>query len=145
MGQLDQKVAIVTGASRGIGKAIAETFAREGAGVVICGRKQDTLDAVAEQMRGLPGRVVARATHVGRLDELQRLVDQTNREFGRIDIVVNNAGTNIAQGPAVNMDDVQFDKMVEINLKGAFRLTRLTAPGMAARDCARSSTACCTA
>jgi len=130
MGQLDQKVAIVTGASRGIGKSIAETFAREGASVVICGRKQDTLDAVAQELQGTAGRVVPKAAHVGRLEDLQRLVDETTRELGRIDIVVNNAGTNIAQGPAVNMDDTQFDKMVEINLKAAFRLTRLVAPGM---------------
>jgi len=133
MGQLDQKVAIVTGASRGIGKSIAETFAREGAAVVICGRKQDTLDAVAAEFQSLPGKIVARATHVGRLEDLTRLVDETNKEFGRIDIVVNNAGTNIAQGPAVEMDDTQFDKMVEVNLKSAFRLTRLVAPGMAER------------
>lgn len=133
MGQLDQKVAIVTGASRGIGKAIAETFAREGASVIICGRKQDTLEAVAQEFRALPGRILPRATHVGRLQELQGLVDETNKEFGRIDILVNNAGTNIAQGPAVEMDDVQFDKMIEINLKSAFRLMRLAAPGMAQR------------
>jgi dehydrogenase/reductase SDR family member 4 len=133
MGQLDRKVAIVTGASRGIGKSIAETFAREGAAVVICGRKQDTLEAVAAEFQSLPGKIVARATHVGRLEDLTRLVDETNQQFGRIDIVVNNAGTNIAQGPAVEMDDTQFDKMVEVNLKSAFRLTRLVAPGMAER------------
>src|SRR5581483_9916580 len=132
MPQLDQKVAIVTGASRGIGKSIAEAFAREGASVVICGRKQDTLDAVAQELKHV-GRVVPKAAHVGRLEDLQRLVDETTRDFGRIDIVVNNAGTNIAQGPAINMDDTQFDKMVEINLKAAFRLTRLVAPGMIQR------------
>lgn len=133
MGQLDQKVAIVTGASRGIGKAIAAVFAREGASVIVCGRKQDTLNAVAEELQSLPGRIVPKTAHVGKLEDLQRLVDETNSEFGRIDIVVNNAGTNIAQGPAVDMDDAQFDKMVEINLKSAFRLTRLAAPGMAQR------------
>ena len=133
MGQLDQKVAIVTGASRGIGKAIAEIFAREGASVVICGRKQDTLDAVASELKPLPGRIMPRATHVGRLDELTRLVEETNKEFGRVDIVVNNAATNIAQGPAIHMDEVQFDKMVELNLKSAFRLIRLAAPGMVER------------
>src|SRR5207249_1709838 len=117
MGQLDQKVAIVTGASRGIGKAIAAAFAREGACVVVCGRKQDTLNAVAEELKPLSGRVVPKAAHVGRLEDLQKLVQDTNVEFGRIDILVNNAGTNIAQGPAVDMDDSQFDKMVEINVK----------------------------
>ena len=73
------------------------------------------------------------ACHVGRLEELERLVDTTRRDFGKIDILVNNAGTNIAQGPALEMDDGQFDKMVEINLKSAYRLIRLVAPGMCER------------
>lgn len=133
MSQLKNKVAIVTGASRGIGLAMAEVFAREGATVVICGRKQDTLDQAAASLKGLAGRVVPSACHVGKLDELQRLVDTTTRQFGKIDILVNNAATNIAQGPAIEMDDGQFDKMVEVNLKSAYRLMRLVAPGMCAR------------
>jgi dehydrogenase/reductase SDR family protein 4 len=133
MSQLQNKVAIVTGGSRGIGKSIAEVFAREGATVVICGRKQDTLDGVAAELKGLAGRVIPLACHVGRLEELQRLVDTTARDFGKIDILVNNAATNIAQGPAIEMDDGQFDKMVEVNLKSTYRLTRLVAPGMCQR------------
>src|SRR5579862_7596914 len=133
MSQLNDKVAIVTGGSRGIGQSIAEVFAREGATVVICGRKQDTLDEVAAGMKGLPGRVIPVACHVGKLEELQRLVDTTARDFGKIDILVNNAATNIAQGPAIEMDDGQFDKMVEVNLKSTYRLTRLAAPGMCQR------------
>jgi NAD(P)-dependent dehydrogenase (short-subunit alcohol dehydrogenase family) len=128
--KLSDKVAIVTGASRGIGRAIAELFAQEGASVVLCGRKQETLDQVAKQ---LTGRAIPVACHVGRLEDLERLVDRTTREFGKIDILVNNAGTNIAQGPAVEMTDAQFDKMIEINLKSAYRLTRLVAPGMCQR------------
>ena len=130
MSRLQDKVAIVTGASRGIGRSIAEVFAREGAAVVICGRKQEALDEVA---RALEGRIVPMPCHVGRLEDLERLVDRANREFGRIDILVNNAGTNIAQGPALEMTDAQFDKMVEVNLKSAYRLTRLVAPGMCER------------
>jgi len=133
MSKLKDKVAIVTGASRGIGKSIAEVFAREGATVVICGRKQNTLDEVAGEFKGGAGRVIARACHVGKTEDLQRLVEGTTQELGRIDIVVNNAGTNIAQGPAIQMDDAQFDKMIEVNLKSAFRLTRLVAPGMCDR------------
>jgi dehydrogenase/reductase SDR family protein 4 len=133
MGQLKDKVAIVTGASRGIGKSTAEVFAREGATVVICGRKQNTLDQVAEEFKGLAGRVVPIACHVGKIEELQRLVDTTTSEFGKIDILVNNAATNIAQGPGIEMDDGQFDKMVDVNLKSTYRLMRLVAPGMCQR------------
>ncbi len=133
MSRLQNKVAIVTGASRGIGRAIAELFAREGASVVICGRKQEPLDQVARELTGLAGRIVPIACHVGQLDDLERLADRATRELGRIDILVNNAGTNIAQGPALEMTDAQFDKMVEVNLKSAYRLTRLVAPGMCER------------
>src|SRR5579864_3406789 len=133
MSQLKDKVAIVTGGSRGIGKSIAEVFAREGATVVICGRKQNTLDEVAAELKGLAGRVIPMACHVGRIEELERLVDIAARDFGKIDILVNNAATNIAQGPAIEMDDGQFDKMVEVNLKSTYRLTRLVAPGMCQR------------
>ncbi len=127
---LKDKVAIVTGASRGIGKSIAETFVREGAKVVVVGRKQETLDPVAKE---LGPNALAVACHVGRLDQIQNLVDVTTKEFGRIDILVNNAATNIAQGPVLDFDEAQFDKMVEINLKSAFRLMKLIAPGMVAR------------
>jgi NAD(P)-dependent dehydrogenase (short-subunit alcohol dehydrogenase family) len=128
--QLDGKVAIITGGSRGIGKAIAAAFAREGATSVICGRKQNTLDAVA---RELGSRVVPIACHVGKSEELARLIDAVTRDFGHIDILVNNAATNVAQGPCLAIDDGQFDKMIEVNLKSAFRLTRLVAPGMCRR------------
>jgi len=133
MSQLKNKVAIVTGGSRGIGKSTAEVFARESATVIICGRKQNTLEEVAAELKDLPGRVVPMACHVGKLEELERLVDTATREFGGIDIVVNNAATNIGQGPAIEMDDGQFDKMVEVNLKSAYRLIRLAAPGMCKR------------
>ena len=127
---MKDKIAIVTGASRGIGKAIALAFAREGAKVVICGRKQESLVEVAKQA---PGNIFAAVCHVGRAEELQRLVDSTTAQFGRIDVLVNNAATNIAQGPVLASTDQQFDKMVEVNLKAAFRLMQLVAPGMCLR------------
>ncbi len=128
--QLKDRVALVTGASRGIGKAIAETFAREGAQVAICGRKQETLDTVA---REIGHSVFPVACHVGRADALQSLAETLHARFGRIDILVNNAATNVAQGPALSIDDAQFDKMIEVNLKSAFRLIRLVGPGMCDR------------
>ena len=126
MSQLQGKIAIVTGGSRGIGRAIAETFVREGATVVICGRKQETLDAVAAEIGPA---VKPLACHVGRADDIRRLVDFA----GPVDILVNNAGTNVAQGPCLEMDEAQFDKMVEVNLKSAFRLMNAVAPGMCER------------
>src|SRR5579859_969616 len=127
---LKDKVAFVTGASRGIGKSIAHCFAREGAHVVICGRKQETLEDVA---REIGSQVKPVACHVGKIEHLQSLVESTISEFGRIDVLVNNAATNIAQGSCLEMDDGQFDKMVEVNLKSVFRLIGLVAPGMCAR------------
>src|SRR5262249_43241977 len=95
-----------------------------------CGRKQETLDPVAAEI----GRNVKPvACHVGKADQIQALVDTTTREFGRIDILVNNAATNIAQEFCLDVDEARFDKMVEINLRSAFRLIRAVAPGMVQR------------
>src|SRR5579864_2046162 len=130
LGDLTGKVAIVTGASRGIGRAIAEVFAREGARVVICGRKQETLDQAA---REIGPAVQPIACHVGRADQIENMVAFTAREFGPVDILVNNAATNISFGPCLEIDESQFDKMIEINLKSAFRLIQAVAPGMCER------------
>lgn len=131
MNRLAGKVALVTGSSRGIGKAIAQAFCREGASVVICGRKQESLEAAARELP--PDCVLPVACHVGHPDELERLVRRAREVFGPIDILVNNAATNIAFGPCLEMDDAQFDKMIEINVKSAFRLVRLVGPEMCAR------------
>jgi dehydrogenase/reductase SDR family member 4 len=130
VGVLNGKVAIVTGASRGIGRAIAEAFAREGARVVICGRKQETLDLVAGE---IGPSVKAIACHVGRADQIENLVAFTKKELGPVDILVNNATTNISFGPCLEVGEAQFDKMIEINLKSAFRLVKAVAPGMCER------------
>jgi len=127
------KVAVVSGASRGIGRAIAELFAREGATVVICGRKQETLLQAAAEMKDCAGRVYPLACHVGRAADIQHLVDTAHREFGEIDILVNNAATNIAQEPVLQVDEAKFDKMIEVNLKSAFRFIQAVAPGMCQR------------
>ncbi len=130
MGALNGKVAIVTGASRGIGRAIAEVFAREGARVVICGRKQETLNQVAGE---IGPSVKPIACHVGRADQIDNMVAITARELGPVDILVNNAATNISFGPCLDVEEAQFDKMIDINLKSAFRLVKAVAPGMCAR------------
>jgi len=130
VGDLNGKVAIVTGASRGIGRAIAEVFVREGARVVICGRKQETLEQVAHE---IGSSVKPVACHIGRADQIENLVAITTQEFGSVDILVNNAATNISFGPCLEIDETQFDKMIEINLKSAFRLIKSVAPGMCQR------------
>ena len=136
-GCLAGKAAVVTGGSRGIGKAIARLFAQEGAAVLICGRRQEALERAAAEITaetaGGDGKVLPLACHVGRADDIQRLVDTTTREFGKIDILVNNAATNIAQEPVLQVDEGKFDKMIEVNLKSAFRLIQAVAPGMCER------------
>jgi len=130
MHALHNRIALVTGASRGIGRAIATTFAREGASVVICSRKQEALEQAAAEIKG---NVLPLACHVGRPEEIERLVKTVQQEFGRIDILVNNAGTNIAQEPVLQVDESKFDKMIATNLKSAFLLMQAIAPGMCER------------
>ena len=130
---LSGKVALVTGGGRGIGKAIARRFAEAGAGVVIASRKLENLEATAKEFASLPGRVVPIACHVGRLDQLENLIRQTEAQLGPVDILVNNSATNIGQGQALTVTDDMFDKIVEINVKSALRLVRLTVPKMIER------------
>jgi len=127
------KVALVTGGGRGIGKAIARHLAAAGANVVIASRKLPNLQATAEELSSLPGKVVPIECHVGRLDQLQNLVRETEARLGPVDILVNNSATNIGQGPALEVTDDMLDKMVEINVKAALRLVRLTVPKMIER------------
>ena len=120
------KVALVTGASRGIGSAIAEILAEHGAQVVLSSRKQADLDAEAERINALhPQRATAIAAHAGRPDELEALVKATMERFSRIDILVNNAGTNPYFGPIIGADLAAWDKTFEVNLRGIFVLTKL--------------------
>src|SRR5262245_26744020 len=130
---LEGKVAVVTGGGRGIGKAIAKRCAEAGAGVVIASRKRENLEATAGEFASLPGKVVPVVCHVGRLDQLENLVRETESRLGPVDILVNNAATNIGQGPALSVTDEMLDKMMEINVKAALRLVRLTVPKMIER------------
>ena len=124
--QLAERVAIVTGASRGLGNAIAEGLVEQGARVVLSSRRQADLDREAERLNGrFPGSAVAVAAHAGREDELRNLVDATMERFGRIDVLVNNAGTNPYFGPLIDAELGAWDKTFEINLRGYFILTKL--------------------
>ena len=120
------RVALVTGASRGIGSAIAEALADHGATVVLSSRKQADLDAVAEKINARhSGKAVAIAAHSGRPEELERLVKEVMERFSRIDILVNNAATNPYMGPVINAELGAWDKTFEVNLRGVFVLTKL--------------------
>ncbi len=141
---LEGKVAVITGASRGIGEAIARTFAARGARVALTARKLEGLSSVAESIGKEHGadRVMAVAAHSGKEDDCLRLVRETLAAFGRIDILVNNAGTNPYFGPMLNADNGAWDKTFDVNLKGAISgaLARSPATSPRATPRVRSST-----
>jgi len=130
---LKGKVALVTGGGRGIGKAVARRFAEAGANVVIASRKMENLEEAAREFAGLPGRTVPVACHVGKSDQLQALVAETEKQLGPIDILVNNSGTNIGQGPALVVSDDALLKTIEVNVLAAHRLIKLVVPKMIER------------
>jgi NAD(P)-dependent dehydrogenase (short-subunit alcohol dehydrogenase family) len=123
---LEGKVALITGASRGIGEATAIRFARAGADVVVTSRKLPALEEVAEKARAEGNRALAIEAHVGRMDQLQPLVDKVVAEFGKVDILVNNAGTNFF-APAIDMDEKGWDSVLNLDLKGLFFLSQACA------------------
>ena len=127
---LNGKVAIVTGASRGIGQAIAETFAAAGAAVVVSSRKQEAIDAVAEGIRAQGGQALAVAAHTGDGEAVQNLVARTIEAFGRVDILVNNAATNPHFGPLLTAEESQWRKIFDINVVGYFRTAKAVVPHM---------------
>lgn len=130
---LEGKVAIVTGASKGIGEAMARGLAEAGAKVVVSSRNQEAVDAVAQSYRDAGLEAQGFACHMGHMQEIEALVNQTLETYGGVDIVVNNAATNPVYGPALDTDLRAFDKIVEINLKGPFLLCKLTCPVMKER------------
>jgi NAD(P)-dependent dehydrogenase (short-subunit alcohol dehydrogenase family) len=125
MGDIDLsgKIALVTGGSRGLGKAVALAMAEKGARVVICGRKQDSLDKAAEELRRLGSEVTARTAHVGKSDQVAALIQFIERQHGKLDILVNNVGTNILTPSVAEADEGLWDKLMETNLKSAFLVT----------------------
>ncbi len=126
--RLDGKVAIVTGASKGIGEAIARALGQAGAKVVVSSRKLEAVAEVAQalQQEGIEAHAVE--AHNGKVEDIQKLLDATHEKYGRLDVLVNNAATNPAFGTTAQTDINAFDKIFEVNLKGAFELMRKAYP-----------------
>lgn len=131
--RLDGKVAIVTGASKGIGAAIARGLAEMGARVVVSSRKQEAVDSVAESLRADGLEATAIACHTGHAAQRQQLVEATVSHYGGVDVLVNNAATNPVYGPLAEADLGVFDKIVEVNVKACLHLANLCYPHMKAR------------
>jgi dehydrogenase/reductase SDR family protein 4 len=130
---LSGKVALITGSTRGIGKAIAEEMAKAGAKVVVSSRKADACEAVRAEFekKGYP--VLARACNVSRKEEVQALFEETVKKWGKVDIAVANAASNPYYGPLTGLPDEAFDKIFANNVKSVLWLANLTLPGMAER------------
>ena len=129
------KVALVTGGSRGLGRAMVLGFARAGADVIIASRKLDACEALARQVEAETGRqALPYACHVGHWSELDGLVDAAYARFGHVDVLVNNAGMSPVYPRVVDVTEELYDKVLDVNLKGPFRLTALVGTRMAAGD-----------
>lgn len=133
MFNLTGKVALITGASRGIGQAIAETYAAAGAKVVLASRKQASLDEVAEIIRQKGGAALPVAAHTGDEAAVSALIGKITSAYGGVDIVVNNAATNPHFGPTITAEDSHWDKILDVNVKGYFRVAKACLPSMKAR------------
>ncbi len=129
---LENKVAIITGSTKGIGKAIAVRMAEQGAKVVISSRNQDACDEVAGEISGQGGEALAIACNINYQEQLQNLVEQTKQQLGGIDILVCNAALNPYFGPSQDIPDALFDKVMHANIGSVHRLCQLVLPDMAA-------------
>lgn len=125
---LKGKVAIVTGASKGIGEAIAEELGSAGASVVVSSRKEESVRAVADRFAGMGIEATGIAAHTGQPETLEVLLNKTIDLYGGVDIIVNNAAANPVMGPVEHTDGWAFDKIMEINVKGPFELAKMALP-----------------
>lgn len=130
---LSGRVALITGASRGIGEATARLLAEQGAHVVISSRKQAALEPVAESIRQGGGAATAIAAHQGDSVALQKLMTAIESQFGRLDILVNNAATNPYFGHVLDTEPAMIDKTLQVNIKGYFELSMLAGKLMKAQ------------
>ncbi|MHA2338482.1 MAG: SDR family NAD(P)-dependent oxidoreductase, partial [Candidatus Hodarchaeales archaeon] len=130
---ISDKVALITGASRGIGESIAQLFASMGAKVVLSSRKQEGLDIVANKLKEIGGDVLPIAAHTGDSSAIKNLVNQAVDAYGGIDILVNNAGTNPHFGEIITAEESHWDKILDVNLKGYFRMVKAVLPSMKTR------------
>lgn len=124
---LEGRVALVTGASRGIGEAIAKTLAENGAKIILTARRIEGLTRVTEEIVAGGGSATAIACHLGEMDQISRLFDQIRSEYGKLDILINNAGTNPFFGDVLSADEKAWDKTVDVNLKGYFFMSQYAA------------------
>jgi len=130
---LEGKVAVISGASRGIGHASALALADAGASVVVASRKIADLEPVAEEIKAKGVKSMAIAAHIAKIEDSRALTEQVMKAFGRIDILMNNAGTNPYYGPLLNQDEKTYDITMNVNLKGLFFLSQLAARIMKAQ------------
>ena len=130
---LTGKVAVVTGGSRGLGRAMVLGLAAAGADVVVASRRLESCEEVAEAVRAVGRRALAVSCHVGHWDDLETLADRAYEEFGEVDVLVNNAGMSPLYGDVREVTEELWDKVLDVNLKGVFRLTALVGSRMKAR------------
>src|SRR5258706_9313364 len=132
MFDLSGKVALVTGGSRGLGREMVLAFARAGADVIVASRKLEACQAIADEVKRQGRRALAVGAHVGRWSDNDRLAESAYREFGRVDILVNNAGMSPLAPSLSETTEELFDKIIDVNFKGPFRLSTLIGEKMAA-------------
>ena len=124
MFSLKEKTAIISGGSKGIGKAIAFKYAEAGANVVICSRKKDNLDSAIEEAQTAGFNIIGIECNTGEIKSINNVVNKTIEQFGRVDILVNNAAANPYYGPILNSQDSHWEKIWDINVKGYFNFIK---------------------